>query len=133
MVTLPVTGEVAYLSRDNLYVWQGQAPSQPQYYRVWFEPYNLHPVRFDLEEPAGRPVLQVTYEDLQQVGGLTLPQRITIVQPLADRRVVWHYSEMHLNPGVTPALFRMQVPRGTERLELEEAREQDYLALPRTP
>jgi hypothetical protein len=119
LAPLPVAGRLAYLSYHNLYVWEGQEPEQLQDYRVWFEPYHLHPVRFEVAQPSGEIVLQVRYEDFQQLDAFTFPYRITIVQPLADRRVVWHYNEVELNAGVSPALFRMRVPAGTGRVELE--------------
>jgi outer membrane lipoprotein-sorting protein len=119
LATLPGGGELAYLSRSNLYLWEGRPPEQFQDYRIWFEPYRLQPVRVEVTQPYGDPVLRVQYEDFQQFGDVALPQRITIEQPLADRRVVWHYTDVRLNPGVSPTLFRLHAPVGTERIELD--------------
>ena len=120
LATLPTTGAFAYRRRENLYLWQGQAPSQPQSYRIWFEPYDLHPVRFEMEDAGGQLVLQVWYEEFQRFNGFMMPYRITLVQPMVGRRVIWQYKETQLNAGVAPALFRMRVPVGTTRVAIEE-------------
>jgi outer membrane lipoprotein-sorting protein len=120
LATLPSAGALTYRRRENLYLWQGQAPSQPQSYRIWFEPYDLHPVRFEMEDAGGQLVLQVWYEEFQRFNGFMMPYRITLVQPTVGRRVVWQYKEAQFNAGVAPALFRMRVPVGTTRVAIEE-------------
>jgi outer membrane lipoprotein-sorting protein len=120
LATLPTAGAFTYRRRENLYLWQGQAPSQPQSYRIWFEPYDLHPVRFEMEDAGGQPVLQVWYEEFQRFNGFMMPYRITLVQPTVGRRVVWQYKDAQLNAGVAPALFRMRVPVGTTRVAIED-------------
>jgi outer membrane lipoprotein-sorting protein len=120
LATLPTAGAFTYRRRENLYLWQGQAPAQPQSYRIWFEPYDLHPVRFEMENAGGQLVLQVWYEEFQRFNGFMMPYRLTLVQPTAGRRVVWQYKEVQLNAGVAPALFRMRVPAGTTRVAIEE-------------
>ena len=120
LATLPSTGAFTYRRRENLYMWQGQVPSQPQSYRIWFEPYDFHPVRFEMEDASGQPVLQVWYEEFQRTNGFMMPSRITLLQPMVGRRIVWQYKEIQLNAGLTPALFRMRVPMGTTRVTLEE-------------
>jgi hypothetical protein len=120
LVILPTAGALTYRRRENLYLWHGQVPSQPQSYRIWFEPYDLHPVRFELEDAGGQLVLQVWYEEFQRFNGFMMPYRITLVQPAAGRRVIWQYKEAQLNAGVAPALFRMRVPVGTTRVAIEE-------------
>jgi Domain of unknown function (DUF4292) len=120
LATLPTAGAFTYRRRENLYLWQGQVPSQPQSYRIWFEPYDLHPVRFEMEDAGGQLVLQVWYEEFQRFNGFMMPYQITLVQPTVGRRVVWQYKEAQLNAGVTPALFRMRVPVGTTRVAIED-------------
>jgi outer membrane lipoprotein-sorting protein len=120
LATLPSTGAFTYRRRENLYMWQGQVPSQPQSYRIWFEPYDLHPVRFEMEDASGQLVLQVWYEEFQRSNGFMMPYRITLQQPMVGRRIVWQYKDVQLNAGLTPALFRMRVPMGTTRVVLEE-------------
>jgi outer membrane lipoprotein-sorting protein len=120
LATLPTVGAFTYRRRENLYLWQGQAPSQPQAYRIWFEPYDLHPVRFEMEDAGGQLVLQVWYEEFQRFNGFMMPYRITLVQPTVGRRVVWQYKDAQLNAGVAPALFRMRVPMGTTRVAIED-------------
>jgi hypothetical protein len=117
--TFPDAGRFRYLEADGLYLWEGEAPQEPWWYRVWFDPYRLLPVRFDLATPAHEIVLQVTYEDFRRIDGVTLPYRITLVQPGVDRRVIWHYREVRINTDVAPALFHLRLPPGTERLELD--------------
>ena len=131
LATLPTTGDFVYRPRDNLYLWKGQVPSQPQAYRIWFEPYDLHPVRFEMEDAGGQLVLQVWYEAFQRINGFMVPYRINLVQPVVGRRVVWQYKEVQLNAGVTPALFRMRVPVGTTRLAIEDLSKSEADALPR--
>jgi outer membrane lipoprotein-sorting protein len=41
-----------------------------------------------------------------------------MTQPHTERRAVWDYREVQLNEGVSPALFQLRVPPGTERIEL---------------
>ena len=120
LAALPTAGAFTYRRRENLYLWQGQAPSQPQSYRIWFEPYDLHPVRFEMEDVGGQLVLQVWYEEFQRFNGFMMPYRITLVQPMVGRRVVWQYKDAQLNTGVAPALFRMRVPVGTARVAIED-------------
>ena len=120
LATLPSAGAFAYRAHENLYLWKGQVPAEPQSYRIWFEPYDLQPVRLEIEDAAGRLVLQAWYEDFQPLNGLKVPYRITLVQPAVGRRVVWQYKEVQLNTGLTPALFRMRVPPGTARVAIED-------------
>ena len=115
----PASGTFTYLPARNLYVWKGQDPEHLEDYQIWFEPYDLNPVRFEVERPPGEVILRVQYESFQRLHNLTFPYRITIEQPLAERRVVWHYSEVQLNVEVSPTLFRVSVPTGTERIELD--------------
>lgn len=131
LVTLPTAGAFAYRARENLYLWQGQIPPEPQSYRIWFEPYDLQPVRFEMEDVGGQLVLQVWYEDFQPLNEFRVPYRITVVQPAVGRRVVWQYQEVQLNTGLTQALFRMRVPAGTAREAIEELPAPEADALPR--
>lgn len=131
LVTLPSAGAFAYRARENLYLWQGQVPPEPQSYRIWFEPYDLQPVRFEMEDAGGQLVLQVWYEDFQRLNGLRVPYRVTLVQPAVGRRIVWQYKEVQLNTGLTEALFRMHVPAGTAGVAIEELPASEADALPR--
>lgn len=131
LATLLTGGEFAYRARDNLYLWKGQVPAQQQSYRIWFEPYDLAPVRFEMEDASGQLVLQVRYEAFQRLNGLMLPYRITVEQPALGRRVVWQYKEAQLNTSVPPALFRMRVPVGTARLAIEDIPAPEAGTLPR--
>ena len=131
LMTLPTTGEFVYRSRDNLYLWKGQVSSQSQVYRIWFEPYDLQPVRFEMEDFGGQLVLQIWYEEFQRFNGFMVPYRSTLLQPQVGRRVVWQYKEVQINAGVTPALFRMRVPMGTTRLAIEDLPEPETDTLPR--
>lgn len=119
LVTLPTTGRLVYRARDNLYRWDGVDSQQETSYRAWFEPYHLHPVRFEMTDALGQLVLLVRYEAFQWLDNFLLPYRIIVEQPVAGRRAVWQYAEVQLNTGVRPALFRLQVPAGTEQIELE--------------
>ena len=90
LATLPNAnaGAFTYQRRENLYLWQGQASSQPQSYRIWFEPYDLHPVHFEMQDAGGQLVLQVWYEEFQRFQGFMMPYRITLVQPTLGRRAL---------------------------------------------
>ena len=122
LATLPTAGALAYRARDNLYLWQGQVPPEPQSYRIWFEPYDLHPVRFEMEDPGGQLVLQVWYEDFQRLQGFMMPYRITLVQPAVGRRVVWQYkAAVEINASLPQERFRMPaLPVGTTRVAIED-------------
>src|SRR5262249_22946749 len=63
LATLPTVGAFAYRASENLYLWQGRVPASPQSYQIWFEPYNLQPVRLEMADVTGQLVLQVWYED----------------------------------------------------------------------
>lgn len=118
LVPPPSTGDFKYLPVRHLYVWSGHGPERLYDYRVWFEPYGLNPVRFEMVQPPLGVVLRVQYEDFRRLHQMTVPYRITIEQPLAEHRVVWHYRDIQLN-GETPAsLFQIRPPAGTERIEL---------------
>jgi hypothetical protein len=129
--TLPTTGTLVYRRRENLYFWQGQVPEQPLTYRIWFEPYDLHPVQFEADDLGGRVALQIRYEDLRSVQGFRMPYRITLVQPIVGRQVVWDYQEIELNGQVPSALFQMRVPTGTTRVAVETLLEPEADRLPR--
>lgn len=133
LVTLPTAGEFAYRARDNLYLWQGQMPPAPQSYRIWFEPYDLQPVRFEMEDVRGQLVLQVQYEDFQRLNGYMMPYRITVVQPAAGRRVVWQYKDaLEINASLSQERFRMPAPPlGTARVEIEDLPPPQADTLPR--
>jgi len=131
LTTLPNTGAFAYRVRENLYLWQGQVPPQPQSYRIWFEPYDLHPVRFEMDDASGQLLLQVWYEEFQRFEGFMVPYRITLVQPAVGRRVVWQYKDVQLNTGVPPALFRMRVPGGVVRVAIEDLPAPEADTMPR--
>lgn len=116
---LPTTGRFRYHARTNLYVWAGRGDEDWLDYRIWFEPRHLQPVRFEVTEVFGDVVLHVRYEDFHAVGEILVPYRIDIEQPRAGRRVVWQYTDVQLNAGVAPALFRMRVPPDTQHFELK--------------
>src|SRR5712691_3805009 len=133
LVTLPNAGTFAYRARENLYLWQGQVPPAPQSYRIWFEPYNLQPVRFEMEDARGQLVLQVRYENFQRLNGFMMPYRITVVQPAAGRRVVWQYKEaVEINASLPQERFHMPAPPvGTARVAIEDLPAPEADALPR--
>lgn len=117
LTTFPVGGKVTYLPQRDVYMWEGQ--SSAEYYRVWFAASHRHPVRFEVEDLLGRVVLRVQYEHFQQLQEFTMPYQITVDQPLADQRVIWHYTDVRVNAGIAPALFHLRVPAGIERVELK--------------
>jgi hypothetical protein len=117
LATLPAGGKGTYLPQRDLYLWEGAVP--PGYYRVWFATSHRQPVRFEVEDLLGRVVLQVQYENFQQLQEFFMPLRITVDQPLADQRVVWRYNNVRINAGVVSALFDLRVPAGVERVELQ--------------
>jgi hypothetical protein len=118
--TLPPLGDFRYQARDNLYLWQGYSTDEPWYYRIWFEPYDLHPVRFTLEEPPGNVLLQVHYEDFQRVDKFLMPRQLILTQPAASHRIVWHYTDIQLNAALSQNLFRIQPPPRTEQVNLDQ-------------
>ncbi|ETX02575.1 DUF4292 domain-containing protein [Candidatus Entotheonella palauensis] len=118
----PAPGRLMYLASEDLYYWEGAAPPSPWHYRVWLDPYRLLPVRLELAAPAAQTRLKVTYDDFQELGGLTLPYRITMTQPQTRQRVVWQYRDVEFNTEVAASLFEMRVPPGTEHVELKEER-----------
>ena len=122
LATLPSAGEFAYRARDNLYLWKGQVPAQPQSYQIWFEPYDLQPVRFEMADATGQLVLQVWYEDFQRLQGFMMPYRITLIQPAVGRRVVWQYkAAVEINASLSQERFRMPaLPVGTARVAIED-------------
>lgn len=119
LLTLPEAGALRYQAQEQLYFWEGDGPYQARMYRIWFDPYHLLPARFELADLSGQTILHVTYEDFRRLEGFTLPYRITIVQPLADQRVIWHYTDVELNTEISPRLFRMRIPPGIERVEVQ--------------
>jgi outer membrane lipoprotein-sorting protein len=119
LAALPTAGKLAYHPGGNLYVWEGWDTGHMGYYRIWFDAMSLHPVRFAVEDVLGRVVLHVEYADFRRLDNFLVPYRITADQPLAEQRVVWHYSDVQLNGQVAPALFHMRVPAGTKHVELE--------------
>lgn len=131
LAVLPRGGEFTYRARDNLYFWRGFMPAERQLYRIWFEPYALSPVRFEMADASGQLVLRVRYEEFQRLDALQVPYRITVEQPMLGRRVVWQYQEVQLNTSVPPALFRMRVPVGTARLAIEDLPAPEAGTLPR--
>jgi hypothetical protein len=118
MVQLPSTGDFKYLADRRLYVWSGHDSAHLYDYRVWFEPYRLNPVRFEMAQPPAGVVLRVQYENFQRLHQMIVPYHITIEQPLAEHRVVWHYREIQLNVEAPASLFHISPPVGTERIEL---------------
>jgi hypothetical protein len=119
LLTLPQAGALRYQAQEQLYFWEGASPHQAQMYRIWFDPYHLLPVRLELADLSGQTLLHVTYEDFRPATEFfTLPHQITIVQPLAEQRVIWHYTDVELNTRVSPGLFHMRIPPGIERVEL---------------
>lgn len=118
---LPTSGEFTYRARDNLYLWQGYVPEHTFYYRVWFEPYDVHPVRFTVEEPRGNVLWQVQYEEFQRFDKFLMPRQIVITQPSLSRRVIWHYNDIQLNSTIPPGLFHIRVPPKTERVDLDQS------------
>jgi outer membrane lipoprotein-sorting protein len=119
LAQLPSAGEFKYLPADNLYIWSGHDPEHLYDYRVWFDPYRLNPVRFEMAQPPIGVVLRVQYEGFQRLQQMAVPYHITIEQPLAEHRVVWHYREIQLNAEVPASLFHIIPPAGTERIELD--------------
>lgn len=116
--TFPAPGRLAYLADDELYIWEGQAPPQVWHYRVWIDPYRLLPVRVEVLDAERQIVLRAAYEDFRSLDGMTVPYQITISQPSTDRWTKWRYDELRLNQGVSPKLFEMRVPPGSERVQL---------------
>lgn len=123
--------DLLYLKRENLYFWKGVPPEQKAIYKIWFEPYQLQPVRFEIRDMAGTLLLHVHYDTFQQVGELSMPFRITIEQPETNRYVVWQYNDVQLNTGVPPALFSFYPPAGTEYIAIEALQENSPESPPR--
>jgi hypothetical protein len=122
LTTWPAAGPLTYLASEDLYYWEGVAPPSTWFYRVWFNPYDLLPVRLELAAPPQQTRLQVTYDDFQQLDGLMLPYRIAMSEPHSQQQVIWTYTEVEVNAEVPASLFQMRVPPGTERVELTEGK-----------
>lgn len=120
LTSWPESAPLAYLASDDLYYWEGAAPPSAWFYRVWLDPYTLLPVRLELASPQQQTQLQVTYDNFQQLDGLTLPYRIAMTQPQSQQHVIWTYTDVELNAEVADHLFHMRVPPGTKRVELTE-------------
>lgn len=129
--TLPTDGALRYTRRENLYLWQGQAPGQPLTYRLWFEPYDFHPVRCEVEDLGGQVVLQIWYEQFRRFDGVMMPYRLVLAQPKVGRRVVWEYQDLQRNSPVPPGLFQLRPPAGVTRVAIEDLLEPEADRLPR--
>jgi hypothetical protein len=66
----------------------------------------------------------VHYEDLQRFDRFLMPRQIVLTQPAAGHRVVWRYHDIQLNSATPPALFRIQAPLHTERINLDQLPQQ---------
>ena len=105
---LPTNGELAYRESERLYLWEGtQAGPHPKY-RVWFDPQEGYPVRFEMQDESGAVVMQVSYGDFQPQGGHLLPARIDVVEPATQRRAAWQYTDVQLNTELSADLFRVR-------------------------
>ena len=117
---LPASGDLAYVEADRLYLWEGTQPGPNPQYRVWFDPQELYPVRFEMEDEAGQVVMQVDYGDFQPQGALLLPARIDVVEPATQRRATWRYTDVELNTEIPADVFRVQPLPETEIRMLRE-------------
>jgi outer membrane lipoprotein-sorting protein len=105
---LPDDGELAFVESERLYLWEGTQAGPTPKYRVWFDPQELYPVRFEMEDGSGTVVMQVNYGDFKPQGAFLLPARIDVVEPATQRRATWHYTDVQLNTEVSADLFRVR-------------------------
>ena len=117
---LPTDGNLAYMETEGLYLWEGTLAGPMPNYRVWFDPQELYPVRFEMEDPSGAVVMQVNYGDFQAQGALMLPARIDVVEPKTQRRAIWNYTDVQLNTEVSADLFRVRPTPQTDIRVLKE-------------
>ena len=117
---LPTEGDLAYREAERLYLWESTPSGPTASYRVWFDPQELYPVRFEMEDASGSIVMRVNYGDFQQQGAILLPTRIDVVEPATQRQAVWRYTDVQLNTEVSTDLFRVQPPPQTEIQVLKE-------------
>lgn len=129
--TLPSEGTLVYKRRENLYFWEGQPPGQRVTYRFWFEPYDYHLVRGEIDDPEGKVLLHISYEQFQRFDGVLMPYRIILEQPQAGRRVVWEYQDVQRNSPVSATLFQLRPPPSVTRVAIEDLLEPEADRLPR--
>ena len=117
---LPTDGNLAYVETEGLYLWEGTLAGPAPQYRVWFDPQELYPVRFEMEDASGSVVMRVNYGDFQVQGALLLPALIDVAEPTTQRRAVWSYTDVQLNTEVSADLFRVRTTPQTDIRVLTE-------------
>ena len=117
---LPANGNLSYVETEGLYLWEGVQPGPAPEYRVWFDPQELYPVRFEMEDVSGAVVMQVNYGDFQPQGALMLPARIVVVEPATQRQAIWQYTDVQLNTEIPADLFRVRPTPQTDIRVLRE-------------
>ena len=86
--------------------------------KVWIDRFDLNIVRKQVFGDDGVIQTDAIYSGHHDVGGLPFPREITIERPVEDYSVRIRFEATRLNEGIDEERFRLEAPRGAERIEI---------------
>ncbi len=86
--------------------------------KVWIDRFDLNIVRKQVFGDDGVIQTDAIYSGHHDVGGWPFPREITIERPVEDYSVRIRFEATRLNEGIDEERFRLEAPRGAERIEI---------------
>jgi hypothetical protein len=104
--------------KDNAYVVTEDSAAGSR--RIfWIDPFHFAPVRAIELDERGNPRWEILFGNFKKREEIPFPMEIEFRSFSPDRRIKMRLLEWEVNPSVEEGIFRLNVPKGVEIIELK--------------
>jgi hypothetical protein len=107
-----------YSQKDKAYIVKEDAPEGSR--RIfWIDPFHFAPLRATELDKLRNPQWEVLFAKFRKRNGVHFPTDIDFRIPPSERRIRMHLLEWEINPSLEKGIFRLDVPKGVEIIDME--------------
>jgi outer membrane lipoprotein-sorting protein len=107
-----------YNQRHRVYLVEEDTLDAPRRV-VWIDPFHFAPVRATEIDELNNPRWEILFADFRKKDGIPFPTDIEFRSSSPKSRMTMHLLDWEINPSLGEEVFRLDVPRGVEIIDMK--------------
>lgn len=96
-------------------------------HRLVVDRYNVNLIRYETYNPDGTLRMKALFDDFEDVDGCYVPKRIEVYWPRGDTSLIIQLTDVSLNEGLNPDIFRFKRPENVDIIHLSRGEYPSHL------